>query len=258
MKPPTILIVDSERRLRRMLRRTLVTYGYAIVESRTGRKALKLTRTARPDLILLDINLPGTDGIATCRQLRRSCAAPIIVVTARSAQQDKVFALDAGADDYVVKPFEWEELLARIRALLRRYLPAETMMSFANGDIAIDFERRQFTAGGRAVHLRDKEFHLLKYLVAHKGRAVAHQELCHALWGQARGDARAKLRVLVGQLRRKIEMDPARPEFIQTEPSVGYRFQPSAEDPRLCGDTERTTDQTCETDITAIVKEPYI
>jgi two-component system KDP operon response regulator KdpE len=225
MRLPTILIVDSERKLRRMLHATLVTRGYAAVESRSGENALKMIKTTRPDLILLDINLPGVNGIDMCRQLRHSCDAPIIVVSARSAQHEKVFALDAGADDYVVKPFEWEELLARIRAFLRRYLPSEALSSFAGRDIAVDFEHRQVTVRSRTVHLGPKEFHLLKYLVAHNGKAVAHRELFHALWGPKRNGHLDNLRVVINQLRKKIETDPAHPRFIQTEPSVGYRFQ---------------------------------
>jgi len=232
MRLPIILIVDSERRLRRILRATLVTHGYNVIKSRSGMNALAIIRKTRPDLILLDINLPGVDGVEMCRQIRHSCDTPIIVVTARSAPRDKVLALDAGADDYMVKPFDSEELLARIRAFLRRYLPSEDMSSFASRDIAIDFEHRQVTVRSRTVHLGPKEFHLLKYLLAHKGRAVAHRELFHVLWGPKRNGHLDNLRVVINQLRKKIETDPAHPRFIQTEPSVGYRFQAPTEDPR--------------------------
>jgi two-component system KDP operon response regulator KdpE len=225
MRLPTILIVDSERKLRRALYRSLVTHGYAVVESRTGENALKIVRKTCPDLVLLDINLPGVDGIDICRQIRRSCDAPIIILSARSAQHDKVLALDAGADDYIVKPFEWEELLARIRVCLRRALPAENMSSFAGEDIVVDFERRQVTVRNRTVHLGPKEFDLLKYLIAHNGRAVVHHELFHALWGPSRREQIDNLRVVINKLRKKIETDPSHPKFIQTEPSVGYRFQ---------------------------------
>jgi len=232
MKLPIILIVDRERKLRRALRTTLVTHGYDVIKSRSGENALRIIRKTRPDLILLDINLPGADGMEMCRQIRRSCDTPIIVVTARSTQRDKILALDAGADDYVVKPFDWEELLARIRSFLRRYLPSEDVPSFSSGDIAVDFERRQVTVRSCTVHLGPKEFHLLKYLVAHKGRAVAHPELFHALWGPKRNGRLDNLRVVINQLRKKIETDPAHPRFIQTEPSVGYRFQPPTDNPR--------------------------
>jgi len=238
MKLPTILIVDSERKLRCVLHTTLVTHGYAIIESRTGENALNTIRKLRPDLILLDINLPGVNGIDICRQIRRFCDTPIIVVTARSAQRDKVLALDAGADDYIVKPFEWEELLARIRAFLRRFVPAEAMSSFVSGDMAVDFERRQVTVRSRRVHLGPKEFHLLKCLIAHKGRPVAHRELFHALWGPNRGEQVDNLRVIINQLRKKIEMDPAHPKVIQTEPGVGYRFQASTGDEESAGGTQ--------------------
>ena len=224
MMVPRILIVDSECKARRALHARLLTHGYAVLESRTGENALKIVPTTRPDLILLDINLPETDGMEICRRIRGSSDAPIIVVTARKAPHDKVFALDAGADDYVVKPFEWEELLARIRAFLRRYLPSETAASFANGDMTVDFERRQVAVRGRTVHLGPKEFHLLKCLVAHKGKVVAHRDLFHALWGPRHNGHQDNLRVVINQLRKKIEKDPAHPQFIQTDPWVGYRF----------------------------------
>jgi len=233
MVVPRILIVDSECKARRMLRAGLLTHGYNVLESRTGENALKVVRTTCPDLVLLDINLPETDGMEICRQLRRSSDAPIIVVTARKAPHDKVFALDAGADDYVVKPCEWEELLARIRAFLRRYLPAETATSFANGEMTFDFERRQVTVRGRTVHLGPKEFHLLQYLVAHKGKVVAHRDLFHALWGPRHNGHQDNLRVVINQLRKKIEKDSAHPQFIQTDPWVGYRFYAPPDNPRV-------------------------
>lgn len=229
---PRILIVDGEYKLRRTLHAKLRMHGYTVLESRTGGDALKMIRTTRPDLILFDINLPETDGMEICRRIRGSSDAPIIVVTARKAPHDKVFALDAGADDYVVKPFEWEELLARIRAFLRRYLPSETTSSFANGNMTVDFERRQVTVRGRTVHLGPKEFHLLKCLVAHKGKVVAHRDLFHALWGPRNHGNQDNLRVVINQLRKKIEMDPARPQFIQTDPWVGYRFYAPADSRR--------------------------
>jgi len=232
MRLPTILILDNERQLRRMLRVTLVTHGYDVIKSQSGANALKMIRTMRPDLILLDINLPGLDGIDMCRQIRSSCDIPIIVVTARTAQRDKILALDAGADDYVVKPFDWEELLARIRAFLRRYLPSETMSSFACRDLTVDFEYRQVTVHSRPVHLGRKEFDLLRYLIARKGRPVSHWELFHALWGPRRNGHVENLRVVINQLRKKIEIDPAHPRFIQTEPAVGYRFQAPTEEPK--------------------------
>jgi two-component system, OmpR family, KDP operon response regulator KdpE len=225
MAPATILIVDGERKLRSAMNATLMSHGYAVTESRNGENALKTLRMMRPDLILLDINLPAEDGINVCRQVRRSCGIPIIVVTGRTAQHDKVLALDAGADDYVVKPFDWEELLARIRALLRRSMAAETVSPFTSGQIAVDFERREVTVQNRTVLLSPKEFHLLRYLIAQKSRAVQHRELFHALWGPNHGKQTAHLRVVIKQLRKKIEADPARPKFIQTQRSVGYRFQ---------------------------------
>jgi len=230
MRLPTILIVGGQRPLRRMLRVALVTHGYDVIKSRSGANPLKMIRTMRPDLILLDINLPGVHGIDICRQIRHWCDAPIIVISTRSAQRDKVLALDAGADDYVVKPFDWEELLARIRAFLRRYLPSETMSSFACRDLAVDFEYRQVTVHSRPIHLGRKEFDLLRYLIVRKGRPVSHWELFHALWGPRRNGHVENLRVVINQLRKKIEIDPAHPRFIQTEPAVGYRFQAPTEE----------------------------
>lgn len=224
MKLPTILIVDSEHKVRRALHGTLTTQGYSVIESGSGEKALRTVRKTQPDLILLDINLPDADGAEICRQIRRSCDAPMIVATARSGQRDKILALDAGADDYVVKPFDWEELLARIRAFLRRTLPTENMSSFAGEGIAVDFERRQVTVRNRTVHLNPKEFDLLKYLIAYNGKVVAHHELFHVLWGPNRGQQIDNLRVVINNLRKKIETDPSQPTFIQTEPSIGYRF----------------------------------
>ena len=189
-------------------------------------------RKEPPDLILLDVNMPGIGGIEACREIRRGSDAPIIMLTVRNAERDKVAALDAGADDYVVKPFSIEELLARIRAALRRYSPGDALPSFVSKDLAINFETRQVTVRDRDVHLTPKEYDVLKHLVANQGKPLTHRRLLQAVWGPDYGEETDSLRVVINQLRKKLEADPARPKYILTEPWVGYRFQP----PRVSAD----------------------
>jgi two-component system KDP operon response regulator KdpE len=220
-----ILVVDDEPQIRRVLRATLTAHGYVISDAKNGEEALDSIRKQRPDLVLLDVNMPGMGGIETCREIRRISDAPIIMLTVRSAERDKVSALDAGADDYVVKPFGIEELLARIRAALRRYAPGEAMPPFVSKDLNIDFEAREIIVRGQAVHLTPKEFEVLKYLVANQGKPLPHRRLLQAVWGPDYGDETENLRVVINQLRKKIEPDPAHPKYIATEPWVGYRFQ---------------------------------
>jgi two-component system, OmpR family, KDP operon response regulator KdpE len=222
----TILVVDDEPQIRRVMRSTLSAHGYVITEAKTGEEALELLRKERPDLVLLDVNMPGMGGIETCREIRRSSDAPIIMLTVRNAERDKVQALDAGADDYVVKPFGIEELLARIRAALRRYSPGDTVPPFVSKDVTIDFESRQLTVRGRAVHLTPKEYDVLKHLVANQGKPLTHRRLLQSVWGPDYGEETENLRVVINQLRKKIEADPTRPKYIVTEPWIGYRFQP--------------------------------
>src|SRR5690242_11422639 len=199
------------------------------MEAKTGEEALewmRKERKERPDLVLLDVNMPGMGGIEACREIRRTFDAPIIMLTVRNAERDKVGALDAGADDYVVKPFGIEELLARIRAALRRYSPGDTLPSFVSKDLTIDFEARQMTVGGRIVHLTPKEYDVLKHLVANQGKPLTHRRLLQSVWGPDYGEETENLRVVINQLRKKIEADPAKPKYILTEPWIGYRFQP--------------------------------
>jgi two-component system KDP operon response regulator KdpE len=208
------------------MRSTLSSHGYAIAEAKTGEEALEWMRKERPDLVLLDVNMPGMGGLETCREIRRSSNAPIIMLTVRNAERDKVMALDAGADDYVVKPFGIEELLARIRASLRRFSPEDSIPPFVSKDVSIDFETREVVVRGRAVHLTPKEYEVLKHLVANQGKPLTHRRLLQAVWGPDYGEETENLRVIINQLRNKIEADPSRPKFIVTEPWVGYRFQP--------------------------------
>jgi two-component system KDP operon response regulator KdpE len=221
-----ILVVDDEPQIRRVLRSTLTTQGYVITEAKTGEEALESLRKERPDLVLLDMNMPGMSGVETCREIRSACDAPVIMLTVRNAERDKVAALDAGADDYVVKPFGMEELLARIRSALRRYAPADSFPSFVSKDLTIDFQARQVTVRGREVHLTPKEYDVLKHLVANQGKPLTHRRLLQAVWGPDYGEETESLRVVINQLRKKLEADPAHPKYISTEPWVGYRFQP--------------------------------
>ena len=226
MKSPTILVVDDEPQIRRVMRATLSAQGYTILEAANGDAALEQFRRERPDLILLDMNMPGMDGLETCRQIRATSNVPIIVLTVRSSEKDKVHSLDAGADDYVTKPFGIEELLARIRAALRRSPtgPEGGPRGFESAGLEIDFEGRRVRAQGREVRLTPKEFELLRCLVAHAGRPVTHRELLQAVWGPDYGDEPEYLRVFINQLRKKIEANPAKPTIILTEPWVGYRL----------------------------------
>jgi two-component system KDP operon response regulator KdpE len=221
-----ILVVDDEPQIRRVLRSTLSAHGYVIFEAKTGEEALESMRKERPDLVLLDVNMPGMGGIAACREIRRGSDAPVIMLTVRNAERDKVAALDAGADDYVVKPFGIEELLARIRAALRRYAPGDALPPFQSKDLTIDFETRRVTVRDRDVHLTPKEYDVLKHLVANQGKPLTHRRLLQAVWGPDYGEETESLRVVINQLRKKLEADPARPKYILTEPWVGYRFQP--------------------------------
>jgi len=233
MMSATVLVVDDEPQIRRVLRTTLSSHGYAVIEARTGDEALEVIRGEHVDLILLDLNMPGRSGLEICREIRGASEVPIIMLTVRNSERDKVQALDAGADDYVVKPFGSEELMARIRATLRRAAPAEALPSFASDDLSIDFEKRVVALKGQSVRLTPKEFDLLRYLVSNQGRPLPHRRLLQAVWGPDYGDETEYLRVFINQLRKKIEPDPHNPRYIHTEPWVGYRFDPPAGKPHV-------------------------
>jgi len=226
MSGANILVVDDEPQIRRVLRSTLSSNGYVITDAKTGEEAIESVRKNKPDLVLLDVNMPGMGGIEACREIRRASEAPIIMLTVRSAERDKVLALDAGADDYVVKPFGIEELLARIRAALRRYAPGDATPPFVSKELSLDFESRQLTVRGEEVHLTPKEFDVLKHLIANQGKPLTHRRILQSVWGPDYGEETENLRVVINQLRKKIETDPAHPKYIRTEPWVGYRFQP--------------------------------
>lgn len=225
MNSSKILIVDDAPQVRRVMRTALTAEGYTTFEARNGKEALEMFRAEPPDIILLDVNMPGMDGLETCREIRRNSDVPIIMLTVRDAERDKVLALDAGADDYVVKPFGMQEVLARIRAALRRASPQDKVPAFVSKDLSIDFETRRVTVRGHEVHLTPKEFELLRQLVASQGKPLTHRRLLQSVWGPDYGDESEYLRVTINQLRKKIEPDPSHPKYILTEPWVGYRFQ---------------------------------
>lgn len=230
MSAGRILVVDDEPQIRRIMRTTLTGAGYEVDDAKGGEEALKKVRAFRPDLVLLDINMPGMTGLAACRAIRADTEAGIIMLTVRNTEADKVEALDAGADDFVTKPFSTPELLARIRAALRR-VPAAAQSStrIRVGKLVIDFAARTASIDATTSHLTPKELDLLRYLTQHANEAVAHRELLQAVWGPDYGDQVDYLRVFVRNLRKKIELDPDNPEFVTTEPWVGYRFNGTIE-----------------------------
>ena len=208
------------------MRTTLIGAGYEVNDAKTGEEALEKVREFRPDLVLLDINMPGMGGVAACRVMREDINVAIIMLTVRNTEKDKIEALDAGADDFVVKPFSTPELLARIRASLRRVpaAPQSSQERIRAGSLVIDFAARTVTNGDASFHLTPKELDLLRYLTQHANQAVPHRELLQAVWGPDYGDQVDYLRVFIKSLRKKIESNPGEPEYIITEPWVGYRF----------------------------------
>jgi two-component system KDP operon response regulator KdpE len=227
MNPARILIVDDEPQIRRVMRTTLTSEGYIASDARSGEDALEKLRHEKHDLVLLDMNMPGMGGLAACREIRSNWDVAIIILSVRSSEKDKVEALDAGADDYITKPFSMQELLARIRAALRRApLTAEggpQVIAFEN--VEINLAARAVTLGGKQVRLTPKEFDLLHYLVVNPNIPIPHGRLLQAVWGPDYGDEVEYLRVFINQLRKKIEPEPAKPRYILTEPWVGYRFK---------------------------------
>jgi two-component system KDP operon response regulator KdpE len=225
--PVRILVVDDEPQIRRALRNALESDDVEVVEAATAREALDRSAAERPSLIVLDLGLPDLDGASVCREIRRWSQVPIVVLSARHSDREKVALLDEGADDYVTKPFSLEELRARVRAHLRRAArpgTPETGPVDVNG-LVIDPGRRTVTRDGRPVHLTPTEWDLLRAFLSHRGRTLTHPQIFRLVWGRASGDAQAYLRVHVANLRRKIERDPVRPRLIVTEPGVGYRFE---------------------------------
>ena len=228
LPPSTILVIDDEPQIRRVVRNALAGDQVRVLEAHGGQAGIDLAAAERPDLIVLDLGLPDVAGASVCREIRSWSSAPIVVLSARHSEGEKVAMLDAGADDYVTKPFSTAELQARVRAQLRRAragaLPGGAGPVQADG-LAIDPARRTVQRDGREVHLTPTEWDLLRAFVAQAGRTLTHDQIFRAVWGRSPGDPQAYLRVHVANLRRKIERDPVRPVLIVTEPGVGYRFR---------------------------------
>jgi len=225
MKNVTILVVDDEPQIRRVLRTVLLNAGYDVVEGKTGEEAIEVLVRERPSLILLDANLPDMSGVEVCRRMRLAFEMPIIMLTVRSSEQDKIDAFNCGANDYVVKPFATGELLARIRNALRLSTANQPLPGVETPELTVDLETRMVDVRGHRVHMRPKEFEVLRTLVVQQGKAVAYQKLLQTIWGPDYGEEVEKLRAVIGQIRKKIEKDPAHPRYIVTEPWFGYRFQ---------------------------------
>lgn len=227
MNEPLILVVEDEPQMRRFLRAALTGHGFRLVEAATSQQAETAAATHNPELILLDLGLPDGDGIDLVKRLREWAKMPILVVSARGREDDKVAALDAGADDYLTKPFGMQELLARIR-VARRHAQAGGATSLAAvqlGRVQIDHGRRVVTKDGAEVHLTPLEYRLLAYLAQHPDRVLTHRQILHEVWGPPYAGQTHYLRVYMAQLRRKLEDDPARPQLLLTEPGVGYRLK---------------------------------
>jgi two-component system, OmpR family, KDP operon response regulator KdpE len=224
---PLILVIEDELPIRRFLRATLASHAYHMAEASTGQDGLAQAAERRPDLIILDLGLPDMDGLEVTRQLREWSATPIIVLSARGQEGDKIAALDAGADDYLTKPFGVGELMARIRVALRHAARAGQEGDdpiFAVGQLRVDLARRQVLIGDAEIHLTPIEYKLLITLIQHAGKVLTHQQLLRQVWGPAYTDEAHYLRVYMGQLRHKLESNPARPRYLLTEPGVGYRL----------------------------------
>jgi two-component system KDP operon response regulator KdpE len=222
-----ILIVDDEPNILATVSPLLRARGYEVLSAMSGRAAIDAVERDKPDLVVLDLGLPDLDGVEVCRRIREISGAPIVVLSARGAEGDKINALDAGADDYVTKPFGSGELLARIRASLRRADPPPAGDQLVRGDLVIDRARFRVLRQGEELRLTPKEFELLLYLAQHPGRVLTHRTILKAIWGPNAMDQPEHLRVLVASLRKKLERDPSSPRYILTEPWVGYRFADS-------------------------------
>lgn len=230
-RPVQILLVDDEVSIQRAMSPLLRSRGYTVSVAGSGRQALEIFERERPDLVILDLGLPDMDGSQVCRRVRERADTPILVLSARGEEKDKVAALDEGADDYVTKPFGPEELMARVRAALRRSLGREGTLHgrLTRADLTIDFDRRRVHRGDLEIRLTPKEFELLTLLATHAGRVLTHRTILKAIWGTHGIDQPEHLRVLMGQLRKKLEPDPANPRYLLTEPWVGYRFADDSE-----------------------------
>jgi two-component system KDP operon response regulator KdpE len=225
---PVILLIEDDSQIRRFLRASLVTQGYDLIEAGTGREGLALAASRVPDVVLLDLGLPDMEGIEVIKQLRGWSGVPIIILSARGRERDKVANLDAGADDYLTKPFGVGELLARMRVALRKVVPAEEGRQegqYYLGNIKVDVERRRVWRGQEEVHLTPIEYKLLTVLLKNRGKVVTHRQLLKEVWGPSYIEQNPYLRIFILNLRRKLEDDPTRPQYLLTEPGVGYRLR---------------------------------
>lgn len=223
-----ILVIEDEAPIRRFLKMSLVDHGFAFSEATTGKEGLTKIAEEKPDLVILDLGLPDTDGLDVTKQVREWSNVPIIVLSARENENDKVEALDSGADDYLVKPFGVGELMARLRVALRhsnRLSEDQLDSSFTFGDIHVDFSKRQIMRGTEEIHLTPIEYKLLNTLIRYSGKVVTHKHLLRECWGGEYSDETQYLRVYMAQLRKKLELDPAQPKYLMTEPGVGYRLK---------------------------------
>ncbi len=225
---PRVLVVDDERPIRHFLRVSLAAHGYTVYEAACGREALHEASGLRPDVVVLDLGLPDLDGVEVIQRLREWTQVPIVVLSVREREADKIAALDAGADDYVTKPFGVGELVARLRVALRRSAQTGPELVFEVGQLRVDFGRRLVTLGGNEVSLTPTEYDILRVLVQHAGRVLTHGYILRQVWGASYAAEAHLLRVNVSNLRRKLEPDPTRPYYIRTEPGVGYRLRAEA------------------------------
>jgi two-component system KDP operon response regulator KdpE len=225
MNDSTLLLVDDESQIRRVLQAILCEAGYVVILAKNGQEGIDMVVREHPDLVLLDINLPDMNGFDACRMIRLSFSGPILMVSVRDSVRDKIHALDAGADDYIVKPFPMGELMARIRAALRRSGAKAPLPKIETSDLMIDIEMRSANVRGENVHLTPKEFDVLRLLVAQLGEVVTYRKILQIVWGPEYGEETEPVRVVIRQLRQKIEIDPAHPHYLVTEPRIGYRFQ---------------------------------
>ncbi|MEA4926000.1 MAG: response regulator [Syntrophomonadaceae bacterium] len=219
-----ILVIDDEVEIRRLLKVGLTAHGYDFLEAATGQDGIYLTAVARPDIVLLDMGLPDLDGLSVVKQIREWSQIPIIILSVRGQDQDKVNALDLGADDYLTKPFSMSELMARIRVAMRHQGNLKDEPTIQIADLWIDLARRQVKVGGTEVHLTPTEYDLLKILISNAGKVVTHRYLLTNIWGNNGQEYAQYLRIYISQLRKKIEKDPNQPKYILTEPGVGYRL----------------------------------
>jgi two-component system, OmpR family, KDP operon response regulator KdpE len=222
---PVALVIDDEVQIRRLLRVVLESADYQVHEAETAAQGLTDAATRRPDVVLLDLGLPDSDGVNVLRRLREWSQVPVIVLSVRDDEEGKVAALDAGADDYVTKPFSSAELLARLRAAQRKTRPEEEISRFKSGDLIVDLTARVVTRAGHEVKLTATEYALLRLFVRHAGRVLTHRQILREIWGPKSEEHRQYLRVYVTHLRQKIERDPAAPELVKTEPGIGYRLE---------------------------------